>query len=574
MPGLTLEQLKAAGAKPVAKKPRAGGLTLEELQASGAKPLKSAIPRTPATPEAAPVEPTAIRQVNPQTGERVRTLANAGGIGGDLVDVGIGAVKGGADTLFTPARKVAQIAEISGKKAISAAQEAGVKQLTDIGNRMSDALRSMTPDDPRRQQLQRSIKDNQGTIAKLTGTNAPNEATVTAGTDETLSFLKPKNTAQSIGYGAEKIAEFLVPAAAVEKGISTVTKGEQIAGAAGKVLNPVSKVFRSLNAAGGELNAAGKFVKGTAELATRAAAEGGAAGLITAAQGRDPEDIKTAALVGAAFPVAGKILSTAAKPFRALLKGTGEKIQETVIRPTLRDYKDGFRISNVNKYGVGGSLEETVTKTHTAMNKLTQQLRDELKAAGAEGATVDLNGVVATVKNRLLKNKARNFGSNNQIDRVFGSMVDDLMTTTDGKALVDLVDATNLKRGAGTKGAWSFGNADPDATAVQKVYTTFYQEIRKAIEKEAPDAVKATNKAISDLIPISNAALRRLPISQRNNILSLTDTIGLYSAVFDPKALALIGANRLSKSGKFGQFLVKAAESKSRTPVGKLFFGK
>lgn len=87
------------------------------------------------------------------------------------------------------------------------------------------------------------------------------------------------------------------------------------------------------------------------------------------------------------------------------------------------------------------------------------------------------------------------------------------------------------------------------------------------------------NKQISELIPISNASLRRLPIEQRNNVISLTDSIGLYGAMFDPKALVLIGANRLSKSGKFGNFLVNVSEriGKSKLPsgnVGSRVFGK
>jgi hypothetical protein len=73
--------------------------------------------------------------------------------------------------------------------------------------------------------------------------------------------------------------------------------------------------------------------------------------------------------------------------------------------------------------------------------------------------------------------------------------------------------------------------------------------------------VKELNKQMSELIPISNAALRRLPVEQRNNMIGLTDSIGLFSSIFDPKALALIGANKLARSGKFGEFLMKVAES-------------
>lgn len=102
------------------------------------------------------------------------------------------------------------------------------------------------------------------------------------------------------------------------------------------------------------------------------------------------------------------------------------------------------------------------------------------------------------------------------------------------------------------------------------------EENYSAIEKNAPEGVKELNKQMSDLIPISNAALRRLPVEQRNNMISLTDSIGLFSAIFDPRSLALLGANRLAKSGKFGNFLMNVAESvkkPSATSVGKRIFG-
>ena len=140
------------------------------------------------------------------------------------------------------------------------------------------------------------------------------------------------------------------------------------------------------------------------------------------------------------------------------------------------------------------------------------------------------------------------------------------------RGVVGLLKATDIKRGAGTKGSWAYNRPEPDANAIEKVYTTFYNKLKIAIEKNAPQGVKEINKKMSDLIPISNAALRRLPVEQRNNIISLTDSIGLFSSMFDPRSLALIGANRLSKSGKFGQFLVNLAERTPKTGIGQRIF--
>ena len=60
--------------------------------------------------------------------------------------------------------------------------------------------------------------------------------------------------------------------------------------------------------------------------------------------------------------------------------------------------------------------------------------------------------------------------------------------------------------------------------------------------------------------------LKRIPVAERNNLLSLTDSIGLYASVFDPRALALIGAKKLSASGSFANMLLKANNLIKNTP--------
>ena len=62
-------------------------------------------------------------------------------------------------------------------------------------------------------------------LSKLTGTKGINE---TLGTeDKKPSFLTPKNTTEKIGYGAEQIAEFLMPGGASTK-VSKVAEGANI----------------------------------------------------------------------------------------------------------------------------------------------------------------------------------------------------------------------------------------------------------------------------------------------------------------------------------------------------------
>ena len=345
------------------------------------------------------------------------------------------------------------------------------------------------------------------------------------------SIRKPEGTAENVGYGLEKIVEFLAPSskiAKVEKGMSLLPKiGTEIA----------SNI-----------------------------------GIRSAQQGKFDEDAKTTAIVSAIFPVVGATLSKA----KGVLKPIGQKIQDTVIRPNLRDIEDGFKIENLTKYGVGGSLKDTVAKTHINLNKLGEELQAKLKQnKDWQKANINLNNVYKETSKALLNKKyiGTNFGDIGSVKRILeNQLLPEIKEQAGQRGVVGLLKATDIKRGAGTKGSWAYNRPEPDANAIEKVYTTFYNKLKIAIEKNAPQGVKEINKKMSDLIPISNAALRRLPVEQRNNIISLTDSIGLFSSMFDPRSLALIGANRLSKSGKFGQFLVNLAERTPKTGIGQRIF--
>lgn len=236
------------------------------------------------------------------------------------------------------------------------------------------------------------------------------------------------------------------------------------------------------------------------------------------------------------------------------IQKTGEKIQQSVIRPSTRDISDGFKIENVAKYDLGGTLPQTIAKAHTKLNSLSQELSTRLKGANA---ALNLNDVVEETARRLAENKGRAFGDNTAIQRVVDQLKAEVVEVAGPNGMVDLTQATNVKRGAGTKGSWAFNRPEPDANAIEKVYTEFYNVLKTQIEKAAPAGIKDLNKQISELIPIQNAALRRLPVEQRNNAISLTDHIGLMSSLFDPKALLIVGASKAAKSGRVGEVLTK-----------------
>lgn len=383
------------------------------------------------------------------------------------------------------------------------------------------------------------------TVGKITGTQAVNPLEQVIGKEKTTEITTPEGIGQNIGFGFEKIVEFLAPSSALNKVKTAATAG---------------------------IKGTGLLSKG-ARLATESGIEAGAVGAQTALQqGEVNDDVKTAAIVAALFPIIGAGIKGAGM----LTEKAGQKIQQSVIKPGVNDVRDGFKIDNIKKYNLGGSLDQTLEKTNIKMNQLGEELKKKL---GEATVPVNLNKVFTETIDSLGGNKLANFGDNAGIQRVISNLKQEITDVAGPNGLVDLLEANMVKRGAGNKGSWVFGSPDPDARAVEKVYNSFYNKLKVAIEQAAEKSgitgLKEVNKQLSELIPINNAVLRRIPIAERGNAISLTDSLGLFASVFDPKALATLGATRLSKSGRFGNLLVKAADiiKNPSNPVGRRIIG-
>lgn len=362
-------------------------------------------------------------------------------------------------------------------------------------------------------------------VEKITGKKQP-DAVFT----EKPDMLTPKGGIQKAGFVTEQIAEFLLPSGQIAKTI----KGAPLLG--------------------------------------RAAVEGLVSGGIALGQkGQVDDDVKTTAIIGALFPIAGAALKEGGKLLGKGLVKAGEKIQFSKIKPAIRDVSEGFKIENLKKYNIGGNLQEMLAKTNIQMNRLSNTLKD------LTGGQVPLNlqksyGETAI---ELTKGKGATFGEIKKIRGVLLQLSDEIDEVAQGR-VVPLFEAQKVKQGAGLKGSWAYGRTDPDANAIEKVYSTFYRHLKEQIEQVAPDGVQGINKQLSELIPINNAIVRRIPVEMRNEALSLTDKISVFGSVFNPKSLALLGANKLSRSGKFARTLVRAGESLQGNPksaLGQRVFG-
>lgn len=264
--------------------------------------------------------------------------------------------------------------------------------------------------------------------------------------------------------------------------------------------------------------------------------------------------------LNAAIPVGAGLLGAGGKQLLrgagGLLKMHGEKIATTTIKPSLKDMKDGFRIANVFKHGLEGTLEETQEKLSTKFDDLSRQLSEKIQGSDAK---VDLLDVLDEATSSIGADKAGSFGKNSKMEAAAAFLLDEINEVApDG--VVDLATAQKLKRGLGKLGAWEWQKTDPEASAREALANAMYSKLKTVIEKNAPEGVKEINQQLAELIPIERAVVRRMPVEARNQALSLTDVIaaagpaagGLAAGGLPGLAAGAAGlaANRARKSPK------------------------
>ncbi|HVW99378.1 MAG TPA: hypothetical protein VHA52_02915, partial [Candidatus Babeliaceae bacterium] len=218
------------------------------------------------------------------------------------------------------------------------------------------------------------------------------------------------------------------------------------------------------------------------------------------------------------------------------------------------DLADGFSLDTIKKYNLGGSLSDTLQKTQDAMSGLASQLNEKLAGSNS---TINLDDVAdQTVKELTDSSKLKGFGANTAIQNTLQKLKDEVgIVNQEGG--VSIPDAQVIKQAAGNFGAWKYGQTDPEAKASEIVYNTFYNKLKNAIEQNSPEGVKEINQELGKLIPVANAVIRRLPVAERSNAISLNDMIGLVASTFHPAALGPTVLNMISKSGVAGNVLSK-----------------
>jgi hypothetical protein len=264
-------------------------------------------------------------------------------------------------------------------------------------------------------------------------------------------------------------------------------------------------------------------------------------------QGSTENALSTGAVAAGATAAAPLVLHALGK--------LGNATEGWVLNASKKNYNDGFRTANVFRYNLGGSPEQTFQKGSAKLGELGTKMRSVL---GAQPVTVDFAKVLQDAQAELTTPSAlsKNVLQNQHIAKAFEELLDDPAVMQHLQSAPDLVASLELKQGFGAQGVWLRGLVDKDASAKALVASTIYKHLNQAITTAAGAAgpeVQALNRQMSDIIPIVNAAIDRVPVDARRSPVSLADLMAL--ATHNP-APALAG--HFARSGTTANILGRA----------------
>lgn len=299
----------------------------------------------------------------------------------------------------------------------------------------------------------------------------------------------------------------------------------------------------------------------------------------------------TGGVLGGTAPVIGKVARTVVMPrtvageAASSLNTAAGKIQTRVIRPTKPDIRAGYKNENVIKHKIFGTLDQALEKTSTKLKNKTNQLNEGINKA-SDKPVVSLNNLISRTRKKSQPGSADidQFGTLADKNKAFDAIEKELDmlygVDADGNSIwrtkdLNFQELIKLKRRVGLRGAFEYDPLTKKTSPRGEAFNDLYDVLKKEAEANAGGAFAQLNREISELIPIEQAIIRRLPIDERNNAIGLIDSIsgGLAVQAGDPTVLSIALANRAFKSGnvanrlsRVAQRLERFAQKSSRTP--------
>jgi len=305
---------------------------------------------------------------------------------------------------------------------------------------------------------------------------------------ERPDFLDPQTTGEQVGFTGEQVGEFFLPAAMTSR-----------IPALGRVLAQTGK----------------------AGLGTRAAVEGGGSGLVSLMQsGGDVSAAGLDAAIDTAF-------TTAFGGLGALMRRGSTRAMTSALQPSATDFKHGFEAENIFKHDLQGTIPQMVKKTEARLIELSGQLNTAIKQHG------DTFFNPATLLDEAVKEVqaggARMFGKLSDLNLAKAKLLEELEALKDigivnPDGTMGLVGLQQLKQATGEMGAWAEGMRDLDLRALENLANAYFKKLRESVEIAAPE-VHNINKALSEIIPINGALIRRLPTFEKRRLFELGDLV-------------------------------------------------
>ncbi len=339
--------------------------------------------------------------------------------------------------------------------------------------------------------------------------------------DKKPDYLEPTNTGQKIGGALATMGEYAAPSAAAAKIPALANLG----------------------------------------LAGQSVLQAALAGGVGTARGEDLKGAATdAAMAGGTTAVVGGVAK--------LLAPLGERIELAILKPVKSDLRGvsgppevapQTMVKNLYKYDLGGTLDQSYTKATAKTTELGKQLRQALQDNPA--GEVDLLAELSNTEKELMAKAPSQFGTNSPIKKALDYMFNEIVQVSPKSGKVNVADGQDIKQAVGAMGSWANGMRDADSTALETVANAYYTKLKTAIEGASGQSqlVRDINGQFSEIIPIKNAILRRIPVAARREPVSLKGSIAL--AMGDIKGLGLAAADMALRNGRVANAFVQAGKN-------------
>lgn len=206
-----------------------------------------------------------------------------------------------------------------------------------------------------------------------------------------------------------------------------------------------------------------------------------------------------------------------------LLKNTAIRNVDISLRPGQYGRKIGYDHENVVKHDLIGSPRETYEKATEKLSSLQTAAKEIAKDSDA---TFDIK--------KMFDDEINSIDPKDN-PKYYSKKVEELTNTRDAYIgahgeVVDAPTAMKIRTEIGKESAFvgrSLGGnkIDPDANWKEDAYSNLYLRFKNKLHEDLGGELKAINKAQNEIIPVRQVAERRIPISESNQRVGLSDLL-------------------------------------------------